>query len=129
MRSNHERHTVLARRLIESGISLVQINWTRMGPNFPNQGGWDTHEKNAESHFGRAWTIVLADGGIRGGQHFGASNRDGFEVEENPVTEGDLFATIYRTMGINPRVRHYLGSRPIWATPEGSRPIQQLTGK
>lgn len=79
-------------------------------------------------HFGRAWTIVLAGGGIRGGQHYGASNRDGFEVQENPVSEGDLFATIYRTMGINPRVRHFLGSRPIWATPEGSRPIQQLLG-
>jgi len=31
-------------------------------------------------------------------------------------------------MGINPRVRHHLGSRPIWATPEGSRPIQELLG-
>ncbi len=79
-------------------------------------------------HFGRAWTVVLAGGGIRGGQHYGASNRDGFEVQENPVSEGDLFATIYRTMGINPRVRHYLGSRPIWATPEGSQPIQPLLG-
>ena len=87
------------------------------------------NNRAGRDHFGRAWTIVLAGGGIRGGQHYGASNRDGFEVEENPVTEGDLFATIYRTMGINPRVRHYLGSRPIWATPEGSRPIQQLTGK
>jgi len=79
-------------------------------------------------HFGRAWTVVLAGGGIRGGQHYGASNRDGFEVQENPVSEGDLFATIYRTMGINPRARHYLGSRPVWATPEGSRPIQPLLG-
>ncbi len=79
-------------------------------------------------HFGRAWTVVLAGGGIRGGQHYGASNRDGFEVQENPVSEGDLFATIYRTMGINPRARHYLGSRPIWATPEGSQPIQPLLG-
>jgi len=87
------------------------------------------NNRAGRDHFGRAWTIVLAGGGIRGGQHYGASNRDGFEVEENPVSEGDLFATIYRTMGINPRVRHYLGSRPIWATPEGSRPIQQLTGK
>ena len=30
-------------------MPLVQINWTRMGTNLPNQGGWDTHEKNAES--------------------------------------------------------------------------------
>ncbi len=86
------------------------------------------NNRAGRDRFGRAWTIVLAGGCIRGGQHYGASIRDGFEVEENPVSEGDLFATIYRAMGINPRVRHYLGSRPIWATPEGSRPIQQLLG-
>lgn len=77
-------------------------------------------------HFGRAWTVVLAGGGVKGGQHYGATNRDGFEVDENPVTEGDLFATIYATLGINHRAKHYLGSRPIWATPEGSKPIKQL---
>lgn len=86
------------------------------------------NNRAGRDHFGRAWTVVLAGGGIRGGQHFGASNRDGFEVQDNPVSEGDLFATIYRAMGINPRVRHFLGSRPIWATPEGSRPIQPLLG-
>ncbi len=86
------------------------------------------NNRAGRDHFGRAWTIILAGGGIRGGQHYGASNRDGCEVQDNPVSEGDLFATIYRIMGINPRVRHYLGSRPIWATPEGSRPIQQLIG-
>lgn len=33
---------LLARRLVESGVSLVQVNWTRH-PGQPNQGGWDTH--------------------------------------------------------------------------------------
>ncbi|MFM8273491.1 MAG: DUF1501 domain-containing protein, partial [Gemmata sp.] len=79
-------------------------------------------------HFGRAWTIVLAGGGIVGGRHYGASNRDGFEVQDGPVSEGDLFATMYKAMGINPRAKHFLGSRPIWATPEGSKPIDQLFG-
>lgn len=79
-------------------------------------------------HFGRAWTIVLAGGGIKGGQHYGSSNRDGFEVEDKPVDEGSYFATIYKALGINPRAKHYLGVRPIWATPEGSKPIQELIG-
>lgn len=79
-------------------------------------------------HFGRAWTVVLAGGGIKGGQHFGASNRDGFEVQDNPVNEGDLFATMYKTLGINHRAKHFLGSRPIWATPEGAKPIKELLG-
>ncbi len=48
-RSRYAQSLLLARRLVESGISLVQINWTRMGPNLPNQGGWDTHNANAQS--------------------------------------------------------------------------------
>lgn len=48
-RNRYAQSLLLARRLVEAGITLVQINWTRMGPNLPNQGGWDTHEKNAES--------------------------------------------------------------------------------
>jgi hypothetical protein len=79
-------------------------------------------------HFGRAWTVVLAGGGVKGGQHYGSTDRDGFEVAENPVSEADYIATIYKAMGVNHRAKHYLGSRPIWATEEGSRPIKQLLG-
>ncbi|MFT5041823.1 MAG: hypothetical protein ACI8TX_002802 [Hyphomicrobiaceae bacterium] len=77
-------------------------------------------------HYGRAWTTVMAGGGIRGGQHYGASDQDGFDVAENPVSEGDYFATIYATLGMNHRKKHFLGSRPIWATPDGSKPIKEL---
>ncbi len=86
------------------------------------------NNRAGRDHFGRAWTVVLAGGGIKGGQHYGASDRDGFEVQDNPVSEGDYFATIYKTLGINHRAKHYLGSRPIWATPEGSKPIKELLG-
>ncbi|HYT92825.1 MAG TPA: DUF1501 domain-containing protein [Gemmataceae bacterium] len=86
------------------------------------------NNREGRDHFIRAWTIVLAGGGIRGGQVYGATDADGREVRDNPVSEGDLFATIYTALGINPRVRHYVGTRPIWATPEGSRPIRALLG-
>jgi hypothetical protein len=42
------------------------------------------------------------------------------------VSEGDLFATIYTALGINPRARHYHGPRPVWLTPEGSKPVKAL---
>jgi hypothetical protein len=47
-RSRFAQSVLLARRLVEAGVSLVQVNWTRI-KNQPNQGGWDTHEKNNES--------------------------------------------------------------------------------
>ena len=87
-------------------------------PAINGQGGRD--------HFGRAWTVVLAGGGIKGGQVYGASDRDGFEVAEKMVDEGAYFATIYKALGVNHRAKHYLGSRPIWATPDGSKPIAEL---
>ena len=48
-RSRYAQSVLLARRLVEAGMPLVQINWTRMGTNLPNQGGWDTHNANAQS--------------------------------------------------------------------------------
>ncbi len=61
------------------------------------------NNRAGRDHYIRAWTIVLAGGGIKGGQVYGATDADGKEVKDNPVTEGDLFATIYTALGINPR--------------------------
>ncbi|MBI3821878.1 MAG: DUF1501 domain-containing protein [Planctomycetes bacterium] len=110
--------TDLAERNLLANTLVVWMGEVGRTPYINNRAGRD--------HFIRAWTIVLAGGGIRGGQVYGSTDRDGREVAENPVTEGDLFATIYTALGINPRVRHYVGARPIWATPEGSRPVRAL---
>ena len=39
---------LLARRLIESGVKLVSVNWTRL-KNAPNNGTWDTHAVHNKS--------------------------------------------------------------------------------
>jgi hypothetical protein len=87
-------------------------------PQINNRAGRD--------HYIRAWTIVLAGGGIKGGQIYGSTDADGKEVKDNPVSEGDLFATIYTALGINPREKHYNGIRPVWLTPEGTKPVKEL---
>jgi uncharacterized protein (DUF1501 family) len=112
--------TDLAERNLLADTLVVWMGEVGRTPYINNRAGRD--------HFIRAWTIVLAGGGVRGGQHYGATDRDGREVVDNPVGEGDLFATIYTALGVNPRVRHYVGTRPIWATPEGSRPLRTLLG-
>src|SRR5262249_39216322 len=38
---------LLAGRLIESGVSLVQVNWTRMEGDTTDSPAWDTHGRNA----------------------------------------------------------------------------------
>ena len=47
-RSRFAQSILLARRLVEADVSLVQVNWTRIKDQ-PNQGGWDTHAKHNES--------------------------------------------------------------------------------
>jgi uncharacterized protein (DUF1501 family) len=84
------------------------------------------NNRAGRDHFVRAWSVVLSGGGVRGGQVYGSTDENGREVRDNPVSEGDLFATIYAALGVNPRVRHYVGTRPIWATPEGSRVLREL---
>ncbi|MDX1944206.1 MAG: DUF1501 domain-containing protein [Pirellulaceae bacterium] len=47
-RSRFAQSLLLARRLVEAGVSLVQVNWTRIKDQ-PNQGGWDTHADHNKS--------------------------------------------------------------------------------
>ncbi|MBM3996747.1 MAG: DUF1501 domain-containing protein [Planctomycetes bacterium] len=110
--------TDLAERNLLANTLVVWMGEVGRTPYINNRAGRD--------HFIRAWTIVLAGGGVRGGQVYGATDRDGREVANDPVSEGDLFATIYTALGINPRVRHFVGARPIWATPEGARALRPL---
>ncbi|MFO0925675.1 MAG: DUF1501 domain-containing protein [Gemmataceae bacterium] len=45
------------RRLVEAGVELVQVNWTRIKDQ-PNQGGWDTHARHNDA---RALLMPLMD--------------------------------------------------------------------
>ena len=46
-RSRFGQSCLLARRMVESGVPLVRVNWTRVA-NAPNNGHWDTHTNNSE---------------------------------------------------------------------------------
>jgi len=71
-RSRFAQSVLLARRLVEAGVCLVQVNWTRIKDQ-PNQGGWDTHAKHNESLksllmpiMDRAYSALLEDLDARG---------------------------------------------------------------
>ena len=148
---------LLARRLVESGVSFVTIDLS----NHRASGTWDTHGDKKDAvyggivsglkpllpvfdhlystlindlserglldevlviamgEFGRTPTIgtqngytggrnhwpsvmsmTLAGGGFNHGQVIGASDKDGGQPGERPVTPGDLAATIYHHFGI-----------------------------
>src|SRR5205814_203378 len=51
-------------------------------------------------HWGSCQSVLLAGGGIRGGQVFGASDRIGAYPATPPVDPVDVHATIYHCMGV-----------------------------
>jgi hypothetical protein len=53
-------------------------------------------------HWAACYSIVLAGAGIARGATYGASDRTGAYPSENPVTPGDLVATKFAALGIDP---------------------------
>lgn len=151
---------LMARRLVEAGVSLVTVNWEDETKIDGVNTCWDTHQENfpklknllcplfdqcfpaflADLHqrgllettlvvalgeFGRtpylgqfsqssntrktgrdhwpsAFTALVAGGGVRGGQIYGATNRHGGFVADKPVSPADLSATILHHLGVDP---------------------------
>jgi hypothetical protein len=158
---------LLARRLVEAGVTFVEVNLE----------GWDTHEDNynrtkarneifdqpmaqlitdlrqrgmldrtlviwmgefgrtprinaraGRDHYPRAFNLVLAGGGVRGGQVLGETDAGGVEVTERPVTVNDLFRTVYTTLGIDADHENMSRiGRPIKLV-DGGEVIRELLG-
>jgi len=53
-------------------------------------------------HWGHVFSFAMAGAGIRGGQVIGASDKHGAFPVTDPVTGGDLTATIFHLLGIDP---------------------------
>jgi uncharacterized protein (DUF1501 family) len=54
-------------------------------------------------HYPQAFNVALAGAGVRGGRVVGATDKEGVEVVERPVTVPDLFCTFCKSLGIDPR--------------------------
>jgi uncharacterized protein (DUF1501 family) len=52
-------------------------------------------------HYSKAWSTVLAGGGIRGGQTIGRTDAQGATVDDRPVSTVDFMATICQILGID----------------------------
>ncbi|MGH8017928.1 MAG: DUF1501 domain-containing protein [Opitutaceae bacterium] len=58
-------------------------------------------------HHQHAFTMLLAGGGVKGGQVYGETDDLGYNVIENPVTIRDLQALILTQLGLDPFKLHY----------------------
>jgi len=62
----------------------------------------NTNNATGRDHWPGCYTILMAGGGLSGGQYYGASDRLGWYPREKPLHIADLMATIYDAFGIDP---------------------------
>ena len=55
-------------------------------------------------HWPQVSCAVLAGGGMKTGQVIGSTDRTGGEAKDRPVTFGEVFATLYNNLGLNPEL-------------------------
>ena len=78
-------------------------------------------------HWPHCFSVLLAGGGIQGGQVYGASDRIGGYPGDSPVSPADLTATMYHCLGVDKHTEiHDQLGRPIYLTT--GNPIQALVG-
>ncbi len=77
-------------------------------------------------HFPNAWSAVLAGGGIRGGQAYGRTSKDGTTIEETPARVSDLLATVCKAIGVDPEKANMTNGRPIRIVEKGGRAIGEV---
>ncbi|MDA1018477.1 MAG: DUF1501 domain-containing protein [Planctomycetota bacterium] len=78
------------------------------------------NRNQGRDHYPRAWTTVLAGGGIKGGQAYGRTSADGTTVEDKKVDVPDVLATLCRAIKVDPEQRNIS---------EVGRPIRIAEGK
>ena len=88
----------------------------------------DIDQDQGRNHYPKAFSCLLAGGGVRGGQRFGKTDKEGREVIENDVTIPDFNATIAYGLGI-PLDRQIVSDsgRPFTVADKGY-PVTELFG-
>ena len=105
-----------AKKLLDKTLIVVASEFGRPA-NFDGGGG--------RGHQSKAFTVVLAGGGLKTGQVIGESDELGGSIVKQPVSVPDLHASIYWALGIDPDKVLYSGERPVPIT-DGGKPIREL---
>ena len=78
-------------------------------------------------HWSKAFSCVLAGGGLNHCGAYGVTDEKAQEIIEHPVSVPDFFATVHHSLGIDPSKYLYDGDRPVPITDRG-KPIGALFG-
>ena len=118
-----QAYSALLEELTERGL-LKNTIVTAMGefgrtPKVNPAGGRDHHPG--------VWTILMGGGPIQGGRVIGESDELGYAPKSRPITSGEVAATIFRGLGLDPH-KELPGpqGRPIPLAEFSLQPIKEL---
>ncbi len=98
------------RGLLDSTLVMVSSEFGRT-PRINNDAGRD--------HWPKVFSVLLAGGGVKAGQVYGASDAIAAEPQDNPLTVEDLATTMYHCLGI-------VADKELVAP--GNRPVEIVDG-
>jgi hypothetical protein len=102
------------RGLLESTL-VVMVGEFGRSPKVVNAG---------RDHWPACCTALLAGAGIAGGRVYGASDRHGANVRDNPVSPEDFGATLFTALGVPPETR--LGADGFTRPASAGKPVLAL---
>ena len=105
-----------AHNMLDKTLIVISGDFGRPG-SFDGGGG--------RGHHCKAFTVVLAGGGLKHTGAYGQTNDLAEEIVSDPVSVPDLFATIFASLGIDPGHELHDGDRPVPITDMG-KPIKSL---
>jgi hypothetical protein len=72
-------------------------------------------------HWPRAFCVLMAGGGVRGGQVIGGSDEKGMGPSSEPITPDQVAGTFYHSLGIDYQKEYHTNTgRPVMIVREGS---------
>jgi hypothetical protein len=77
---------------------------------------------HGRDHYPNAWSLAMAGHGLKRGVVVGATDREGVAVTEKPFNEKNLFATIFKALGIDPYAEYDLPNLPTFHRVEENAP-------
>jgi uncharacterized protein (DUF1501 family) len=109
----------LGERGLLSNTMLVALGEFGRTPKINPAGGRDHHPG--------VWSILIGGGPIKGGMVIGESDELGYAPKTRPVTPGEVAATLYKGLGLDPH-KELPGpqNRPIPMVDYALKPIDEL---
>ncbi len=104
------------KKLLDKTLIVITTEFGRP-PEFDSGGG--------RGHQGKAFSCVLAGGGLKHCGAYGQTNELSKSIVADPVSVPDFFATICAAVGVDYRKNLYDGDRPVPITDNG-HPIAKL---